>query len=630
MTIASSALSRMLAVLPVALHAEATQRFAEQSPLLLQRLTQLYGSRADFAEWFANLMESVGLLHAARSVALRAQDTERANSSDWFLTQTMLGYSAYVDRFSGTLRGVTQRIPHLQELGVTYLHLLPFLRARAIENDGGFAVASYDDVEPRLGTVRDLEELTAQLRKAGISLCSDFILNHVADDHAWAQGAAGGDARLRDYFYLFEDRIIPDQFEQTLVQIFPQAAPGNFTWSVAMQAWVWTTFYPYQWDLNYTNPEVLGEMVSALLGLANRGIEVFRLDSTAFLWKREGTNGMNQPEAHWILQILRCITEIAAPGVLLKAEAIVPMQELPAYFGADEGLGRECHLAYHSSLMAAGWAAVAEQRTDLLCEVIKATPVLPGPASWLTYVRCHDDIGWNVLRPELASIGDDSNRLATVSRFFAGTDPDSFSGGTAFQTSPGLSVHGTNGMSSSLVGYDRARTEIDVEFAQRRLILLYGLALAFGGLPLLYMGDEMAFRNDVSEASLAARNIDSRWLQRPHWDNVSYEQRHSADLTTGKVFSAFRRMIHQRQRQNILAADVPRQIIATGNLAVLALKRGEQFIALSNFSEHAATLDLLSFNTGPAVRWFDCLSETVVPNMLELPPWGTMWLERQT
>jgi amylosucrase len=227
-------------------------------------------------------MESVALLHAARSVELRALDAARASKPSWFLEQDMLGYSAYVDRFAGTLYGVAERIPHLRELGVTYLHLLPFLRPRSGDNDGGFAVASYDDIDPRLGTMHDLEALTAQLRRAGISLCSDFVLNHVADDHAWAQGAARGDARLRDYFHLFEDRTIPDRYEQTLVQIFPQAAPGNFTYSESLRAWVWTTFYPYQWDLNYSNPAVFSEMASAMLRLANRGIEVFRLDSTAF------------------------------------------------------------------------------------------------------------------------------------------------------------------------------------------------------------------------------------------------------------------------------------------------------------------------------------------------------------
>lgn len=627
MTTPSNALSRMLDVLPADQRAEVAQRYAEHAPLLLDRLSRLYGTRGDFAEWFAGLMESVALLHAARSLELRRLDTERADIPHWFLGQKMLGYSAYADRFGGTLRGVAERIPHLCELGVTYLHLLPFLRPRMGDNDGGFAVASYDDVDPRLGTVSDLEGLTAQLRKAGISLCSDFVLNHVADDHAWAQGAARGDARLRNYFYLFEDREIPDRFERTLVQIFPQAAPGNFTYSEAMRAWVWTTFYPYQWDLNYSNPEVFGEMVCALLRLANRGIEVFRLDSTAFLWKREGTNGMNQPETHWILQAIRCIIEIAAPGVLLKAEAIVPTRELPAYFG--EGQGRECHLAYHSSLMAAGWAALAEQRVDLLRSVIDATPALPAPASWLTYVRCHDDIGWNVLRPDVESAGG-AERLAAVSRFYSGTDPESFADGAAFQTGGGLAVHGTNGMASALAGFSRARSETDLQLAGRRLILLYGLALSFGGVPLIYMGDEIALGNDESDTGLAARQADGRWMQRPAWDESRHAERWSATGVPGRVFTAMRRLVQQRQRLQALAADAPRQLLNTGNDAVLALKRGERFVALLNFSGDPASIDpSLLAGADAQGTWFDCLAEKDVADKFILEPWATMWLERK-
>ena len=354
--------------LPEERRAEFARRYSEQEAVLHQRLSGLYGQQPGFAQWYAGLVAQVGRLAAARPAELQAQDEARLAGPDWFQHQSMLGYCAYADRFGGTLSGVAQRIPHLRELGVRYLHLLPFLRPRAGENDGGFAVASFDDVDPRLGGNADLDALTAQLRAAGISLCSDFILNHVADDHPWARGARHGDPALRGYFHVFPDRSTPDRYEQTLGQVFPQVAPGNFSHVEEMGGWVWTTFYPYQWDLNYANPAVFAEMAAALLRLANRGIEVFRLDSTAFLWKREGTNCMNQPEAHALLQALRAIVAIAAPGVLLKAEAIVPTRELPAYFG--DAAAPECHIAYHSSLMAAGWGALAEQDASLLRAVL--------------------------------------------------------------------------------------------------------------------------------------------------------------------------------------------------------------------------------------------------------------------
>src|SRR5476649_1185566 len=464
---------RLLAVLPEPLRAEAARRLAAREPVLRERLASLYGKRADFLPWLGDLMEALGRLHAQRPAELLALDAQRAARPDWLLGQSMLGYCAYVQNFGGDLQGVAARIPHLRELGVSYLHLLPFLGARAGENDGGFAVASFDDIEPALGSNADLEALTAQLRGAGISLCSDFILNHVADDHAWAIGARNGDAQLRDFFHIYPDRTEPDRYERTLGQVFPQVAPGNFTFVEELDGWAWTTFYPYQWDLNYANPQVFAAMAAALLRLANRGIEVFRLDSTAFLWKREGSNSMNQPEAHQLLQALRAIVDIVAPGVLLKAEAIVPTRELPAYLGSAEA--PECHIAYHSSLMAAGWVALAEQGTGVLREVIRNTPALPAAATWLSYVRCHDDIGWNVLRAEAAADGSDSAaRLARAARFFSGAE-GSYAIGAAFQSTDPNAAHGSNGMAASLTGLQAAGTDEERALALRRMLLLHGL-----------------------------------------------------------------------------------------------------------------------------------------------------------
>ena len=602
-------LQRMLDALPPELRADAARRYAASGPLLERRLARLYGHCEGYQAWLGELMAAVGALHAARPSDLRALDAAREADPDWFASQTMLGYSAYVAQFGGTLQSVAKRIGHLGELGVTYLHLLPFLRARAGENDGGFAIASFDEVEPALGTEADLLELTRQLRGAGISLCSDLVLNHVADDHAWAQGAAAGDAILRDYFHVFPDRVQPDMYEQTVGQIFPQAAPGNFTWVDAMGGWVWTTFYPFQWDLNYANPQVLSHMLQSLLRLANRGIEVFRLDSTAFLWKRPGTNCMNQPEAHELLQVMRAIVDIAAPGVLLKAEAIVPTRELPAYFGSSDA--PECHLAYHSTLMAAGWAALAEQDTSLLRSVIASTPPLPAGASWLTYVRCHDDIGWNVLRAEATADtpGDPSTRLATIARFFG--DGASYAAGVPFQTSAGHAVHGTNGSAAALAGLEKAADAQAEDDAVRRLMLLHGLAMSFGGLPVLYMGDELGMENDHAYLTDPARAHDTRWVQRAPFDVARCASRHDPLTRAGKVWLALQDLIEQRRTRPALAAGVPCELLATAHPAVLAFRRGTRFMNLSNFSAQALQVELPGHSValGPwQMRWIS-LSE---------------------
>lgn len=603
---------RLLKVLPAHLCAEAGRRYSLHGPVLHQRLFELYGDRADFATWYGDLLESIGSLHGARCATLLEQDARRAAQPDWFASEHMLGYSAYVQQFGGTLRGIAERIEHLRATGVTYLHLLPFLRPRAGENDGGFALASFDEVDPALGTNDDLEALCTQLREAGISLCSDLILNHVADDHAWALGAAQGDARLRDYFHIYPDRDMPDRHERMLGEVFPRAAPGNFTFVPALGGWVWTTFYPFQWDLNYANPAVFADIAAALLRLANRGIDVFRLDSTAFLWKREGTSSMNQPEAHGLLQALRAIVDIAAPGVLLKAEAIVPTRELPAYFGAAGA--PECHLAYHSTLMAAAWAALAEQDTGMLREVIDATPPLPPAASWVTYVRCHDDIGWKVLLDEAGS----QQRLAAIARFYTG-EGDSFAAGVPFEAGGAAAVHATNGMAASLAGLESARNEREREDALRRLLLVHGLALSFGGLPVLYMGDELGSQNDYSYAADPERAHDTRWVQRARFDQQRLARRDDALTPGGSVYCAMQTFLARRRRQTALAAGAPRSLRHASDSALLALARGTNFLSLSNFSARSISVSLAALGEGAWPGRSDCV---------ELAPWDMLWLER--
>ncbi|GJJ02692.1 amylosucrase [Duganella rhizosphaerae] len=615
---------RLLATLSDELRPQAAQRLAAAEPVLRRLLAGLYGERADFDAWLGELMESLGVLYQARPAELRTLDAQRAAQPEWFLSQRMLGYCAYVQNFGGDLNGVAARIPYLRELGVSYLHLLPFLRPRAGENDGGFAVSSFDEVDPALGSNADLDALTTQLRAAGISLCSDFILNHVADDHAWAQAAKAGDAGARAMFHVFPDRDMPDRYERTLGQVFPQVAPGNFSFVEALDGWAWTTFYPYQWDLNYANPAVFAEMAAALLRLANRGIEVFRLDSTAFLWKREGTNSMNQPEAHQILQALRAIVDIVAPGVLLKAEAIVPTRELPAYLGSAEA--PECHIAYHSSLMAAGWVALAEQGTGVLREVIRNTPALPAAATWLSYVRCHDDIGWNVLRAEASADGGDvgdggAARLARVARFFSGAE-GSYAIGAAFQSTDPNAAHGSNGMAASLTGLQAAGTDEERALALRRMLLLHGLALSFGALPVLYMGDELAMENDYSYQDRPQHAMDSRWLQRPVFDQQRWKHRYDVSTVPGTMHQALAKLVRIRSRHDALAANAPRALLADAPDGMLALARGERFLTLMNFSGQLQSYALQG-------AWRDCVAEQVMGGTLLLEPYAMYWLERE-
>lgn len=607
-------------------------RFDTHAPRLLDALSTLYGDRAEYASWLPQWLSALGVVAQERSAALRHLDDSR--TPGWFGQQDMLGYSAYVDRFAGTLRGVAERVPYLQELGVRYLHLLPFLRARAGDNDGGFAVSDYGQVEPALGSNDDLVALTARLRAANISLCADFVLNHTADDHAWAQAARAGDTRYLDYYHHFADRNAPDQYDTTLVQVFPQTAPGNFTWVDETRQWMWTTFYPYQWDLNWSNPAVFGEMALAMLELANLGVEAFRLDSTAYLWKRPGTNCMNQPEAHTILVALRAVADIVAPSVVMKAEAIVPMAELPPYFGSGVQRGHECHLAYHSTLMAAGWSALALQRGDILQDVIAHSPPLPPNCAWLSYVRCHDDIGWNVLQHEAAgTAAQPPFSLREVAQFYANAVPGSYARGEGFQSS-GDGVHGTNGMSAALVGVQAAHEHADAAAAARavdRLVLLYAVSLAMPGVPLIYMGDELALPNDTAYLDDAQRRHEGRWLHRPAMAWELAAQRHDPSSLAGTVYTRLRALIRLRAGLPALAATQSLGSVALGDARLFVLTRGDSFLAVHNFSEVPLPVDLTQ--TGHAL-WAvldtDGTGDASEPRTeLLLPAYGVRWLQRR-
>lgn len=625
---------RFAETLAPALRARGLARWDAHAPRLLDTLDALYGDSPDFASTVHRMVTWMAGCANDRADALRALDDVRESDPGWFLAQDMIGYTAYVDRFGVDLRGVAQRVPYLQHLGIRYLHLLPFLHAREGDNDGGFAVRDYDAVEPSLGTDDDLDALTARLRGAGISLCADLVLNHTADDHHWALAALRGNPHYRAYYHLFQDSALPDAYERDLHQVFPQTAPGNFTFVPAL-GWVWTTFNGYQWDLNWSNPDVFVEMALTMLRLANRGIEAFRLDSTAYLWKRLGTDCMNQPEAHAILQALRAVSDIVAPGVLLKAEAIVPARELPPYFGTDESAGRECHLAYHSTLMAALWVALAEQRGDLLADVIANTPTLPNASGWLTYLRCHDDIGWNVLREEAA--GGDGRapfELAHVARFYAGDTDDSFARGRSFQSAGGDHVHGTNGMVSALAGIADAQARGDADalaLAEQRLLLLYAIVFATAGLPALYMGDEIALGNDNAYLDDPQRAAEGRWLHRPAMDWATIDDLdapHDTDTTAARISRALRRMIAVRRSTPDLRGDAPMRALDFTDPALFGIARGNHFVALFNLSAQPATMTLPAELAG--TRWRDLLSddEAATDFPVVLAPHALRWLRR--
>src|SRR4051794_32640090 len=411
-------------------------RFERFFTELRDPLVALYGDDPRFeGQWLA-LLEAIARTAAGREGTLRTLDHEREITPDWLQREQAVGYVTYVDRFAGTLTGVRERLPYLRELGISYLHLMSLLHARPQPNDGGYAVVDYGAVEPALGSMDDLRALADELRAAGMALCIDVVLNHTAREHPWAQAARDGDARALAFYRTFADRAEAGAYELTLPEVFPATAPGNFTWEPALERWVWTTFNAYQWDLDYSNPEVFRAMAEAMLELAAAGADVLRLDAVPFLWKRKGTNSQNQPEVHQLLQAFRAAMRIAAPAVAFKAEAIVSPRELVGYLGAGRHQGKECHLAYHNVLMVLGWSALASGRAALLTNALRSMPAVPPGAGWVTYVRCHDDIGWAITDEDAGAVGEDAHlHRRFLADFYAGDFPASFARGARFHSS---------------------------------------------------------------------------------------------------------------------------------------------------------------------------------------------------
>src|SRR4051812_6308128 len=536
-----------------------------------------YGEDARSPAAWTALLDAIAATAAGRPAELRALDHEREITPDWLHREQAVGYVTYVDRFAGTLAGVRERLPYLRELGVGYLHLMPLLRARPAPNDGGYAVVDYGAVEPALGTMDDLRALAADLRAAGMALCVDVVLNHTAREHPCAQAAMAGDERMLAFYRTFADRAEPDAYERTLPEVFPDTAPGSFTWEPALGRWVWTTFNAYQWDLDWRNPEVFVAMAEVVLNLAAAGVDVLRLDAVPFLWKRRGTDCQNQPEVHEILQALRAAVRIAAPAVAFKAEAIVSPRQLVAYLGTGHHEGKECDLAYHNVLMVLLWSALASRRVALMTHTLRAMPRVPPLSGWVTYVRCHDDIGWAIADEDAAAVGEDGYlHRRFLADFYAGDFPGSFARGARFQPDPRTGDARTSGMAAALTGLEQAPAAGDddaIELAIRPVLVLYAVAFCHGGPPLVYMGDELGLGNDDAYRDDPARADDNRWMHRPPMDWDAAGRRRDPATVEGRLFGGLRRLVAARRATRAAHAQGRSEPVWTGNDHVFGLVR---------------------------------------------------------
>lgn len=562
------------------------ERLEANFRILFKHYYRLYSDHYDFFFHLEDLLVNIGRKWMKRPDELKNLDDKRENQPLWFQSNQMVAGVCYVDLFAGDLEGIRTKIPYLKELGLTYLHLMPIFTSPQDEDDGGYAVSSYRDVDPKLGTMDQLAELAQDLRREGISLALDFIFNHTSDEHLWALRALDGESEYQEYYWMFPDRTMPDAYERHLREIFPGEHSGAFTYIAEIDRWVWTTFHTYQWDLNYTNPVVFNRMVSEMLFLANKGVEVLRLDAVAFLWKKLGTSCENLPEAHVIIQAFNAIARIAAPALLFKSEAIVHPDEVVKYIDPEE-----CQLSYNPLLMALIWNSLATRQANLLNAALRERFQISSQCSWVNYVRCHDDIGWTFSDEDAARLHiNPRDHRQFLNNFYTGRFEGSFARGLPFQENPKTGDARISGTCASLAGVEsalNAESPRELELAIKRILLIHGIIMTIGGIPLIYLGDEIGILNDYSYRNDPEKARDSRWVHRPYTDWEKVSSRKDPQTVEGRVFQGLQRLIVLRKEHEIFAGDGMKPM-DTGNEHVLGFLRisgAERVLVFCNFSE---------------------------------------------
>ena len=566
---------------------------------------------------------------AGRSRALKKEDRL---GNGWYQSQNMAGMMLYLDRFSENLAEFEKRIPYLAEMGITYVHFMPLLQAREGDNDGGYAVADYLSIDKRLGDMGQFERVTGLLKKVGIRTCIDFVLNHTAKEHEWARRCMAGEEDYRDMYHMFPDDRIPRAYEQTMTEIFPGVAPGNFTWYEDQKQYVMTRFYEFQWDLNYANPQVFNKIVEVLLTLANKGVDIFRLDAIPYMWKQLGTSCMNLPQVHTLIRMMRVIVEQICPSVIFLGEAIVEPREIVKYFGHGEE--KECHVMYNASMMVLLWNSLATRDVRLMMRSLSKDYGVPEDGVWINYARCHDDIGWGFETDILKELGcDPEHHKQFMIRFMEGTYPGSFSKGELYEFNPRTLDARNSGTLASMCGLEQALEEkhrYKVELAVKRILLLHAMIISYTGIPLIYSGDELGQLNDWDYKTHPDTAHDSRWLHRGKMDWGKAERRKDQTTPEGQIFSGIRNMIEIRKNHEVFASTLRSTPVDTWNHAVFGFHKENKMMVLANFSEKEQWVDADSFS------WFGLPGEMTdliqgrqirtYQNQILLGPYEYLWL----
>ncbi len=573
---------------------EETEKFQERLNRHHDELRWLYMELYENDSMFAELLENMKAFWLERNEALKTRDESREADSGWYRQNDMLGMMLYIDNFAGNMKGVESRLDYIEKCNVNYIHLMPFLDTPEGRSDGGYAVSDFRKVQEKLGTMEDLEDLTAACHDKGINVCMDFVMNHTSEDHEWAKKARRGDGEYMSRYFFYDNAYLPSLYEKTVPQVFPTTAPGNFTWLPDAGHFVMTSFYPYQWDLNYRNPRVFNEMMYNFLYLTNKGIDIVRIDAVPYIWKELNTQCRNLPQVHTIVRMMRMISEIVCPGVLLLGEVVMEPEKVVPYFGTVEK--PECHMLYNVTTMATTWHTVATRDVKLLKKQLDIVNLLPKDYVFLNYLRCHDDIGWGLDYGTLETegIGERSHKKY-LNDYFQGYAGDSNSRGELYNADPVTGDARFCGTTASMCGIEKAGFEQDeaaMERAVRLDVMLHAYMFMQSGIPVLYSGDEIGQVNDYSYKDNPLKAADSRYIHRGAMNWAQAANIADGDTVVGKLFGKLGQLERIRKREKAFVSGADTWTVETWDSSVLCIGRyyeGEKIYGLFNFSEFDKT-----------------------------------------
>ncbi len=584
----------------------------------------LYHNDEHAFDYFCTMLHDY---YEQRPELLKEWDEAREAVPGWFRGNEMLGMLMYVNCFGGNLKGVASHLDYIKEVGVNYLHLMPLLESPKGRSDGGYAVSDFRKVQPELGTMEDLAELAEECHTKGMSLCLDFVMNHTSEDHEWAKRARAGEKEYQDRYFFYDDWTVPKEYEKTVPQVFPQTAPGNFSWNEETHKVVMTTFYPYQWDLNYANPVVFNDMTANMLYLCNHGVDIIRLDAVPYIWKELGTSCRNLPEVHTLVRLMRLASEVVCPGTLLLGEVVMEPSKVVPYFGSLET--PECHMLYNVTTMASTWHTVATRDVHLLRHQLETVFALPKQYTFLNYLRCHDDIGWGLDYDYLKQFGmEEVAHKKYLNDCLTGKLPGSESRGELYNDDPKLGDARLVGMTASLTGIEAADYEQNEWKMERAIdfdVMLHAFLLTQSGIPVLYSGDEIGQLNDYTYHNDPLKAEDSRYLHRGdlNWEHVA--MRNDPNTRQGKLYPRLKQLLQIRSRYGVFESDADTWIVEPWNDHILGIGRyyeGEKLIALFNFSANEETAwideqdDYVNLLTG----------EPVTAKNVQIPAQSFVWL----